>query len=225
MDELISAGNVGLMLGVRKYDHRRGAKISTYISWWIKQRIVLAIRNQSKTVRVPSHLFEQWACIQNARALLAKEFGREPNPDDIAEFLDWPVAKINRLHEVFARTISFDELIDGRGEDGRKFIETVPDATAPDPYEETAEHADALMIREVLKTLPDRDREILDLRYGLTHGTTHTLEQVGAMYGVTRERIRQIEARVLRRLRFKLDHEKKMRNGEYGNPDADLAAA
>jgi RNA polymerase primary sigma factor len=197
--ELIQEGNLGLMKGVDKFEHRRGYKFSTYATWWIRQAITRAIADQARTIRVPVHMIESINKLTRTSAALVQELGREPTAEEIAEKMDLPVPKVRHIIKIAQRPISLESPI-GVEEDSHlgDFIED----------RKVASPIDALMLshlreqtRQVLKTMTPREEQILRMRFGLDDGTEQTLEEVGRSFNVTRERIRQIESKALRRLR------------------------
>jgi RNA polymerase primary sigma factor len=195
--ELVQEGNLGLMKGVEKFEYRRGYKFSTYATWWIRQAVTSAIANQSRTVRVPNHMVEAINRLTRTTAAFVRERGREPSAEEIADLMDVTVSKARQIMSVAQHPISLESPI---GEDARvgDFIENrgVPGA------EETVTIASIReKTRETLKSLSTREERILRMRFGIDDGTEHTLEEVGRAFDVTRERIRQIESKALRRLR------------------------
>jgi len=197
--DLIQEGNVGLMRAVTKYDYHRGHKCSTYATWWIRQAVTRAIADQQRVIRLPVHVSEAISKLRRASAQLERELSRKPTNDEIAEALGVSVDKVRRTSEAARSTISLETPV---GEDGENVLgDLIPDdrLTAP------ADAADASLLRqqieEVLQKLPERERKIIQLRYGLKDGRYRTLEEVGVEFGITRERIRQIEAVALRKLR------------------------
>ena len=197
--DLINEGNVGLMKAVERFDPAKGGKLSTYGSWWIKQSIKRALANQSKTIRLPVHLVDKISRMRRTAYRLQEELGREPTDEELGEEMEMTAAKVAQLRTAAIRPASLDAPIGD--EDGNLFGEIVQDENAPTPYETLEEDTVNSMLREMIKTLPEREATILDYRFGLSGGTEKTLEEVGEKFGVTRERIRQIQNIALAKLR------------------------
>ncbi|MDG1897443.1 MAG: RNA polymerase sigma factor RpoD [Fuerstiella sp.] len=196
--DLIQEGNTGLMRAVDKYEYRRGYKFSTYATWWIRQAITRAIADQARTIRIPVHMIETMSRLRAAARELLQEMGREPSVDEMAEVADVPIEEARRVMRISRQPISLDKPL-GEGEDN-SFGEFVEDKSNDSPVSNAASEMLKDKIDSVLKTLTYREREIIKLRYGLGDGYTYTLEEVGRIFKVTRERVRQIEAKAVRKL-------------------------
>jgi len=196
--DLIQEGNTGLMRAVDKYEYRRGYKFSTYATWWIRQAITRAIADQARTIRIPVHMIETMSRLRAAGRDLLQELGREPSVEEMAEIADVPIEEARRVMRISRQPISLDKPI-GEGEDN-SFGEFVEDKSNDSPVSNAASEMLKDKIDSVLKTLTYREREIIKLRYGLGDGYTYTLEEVGRIFKVTRERVRQIEAKAVRKL-------------------------
>jgi RNA polymerase primary sigma factor len=197
--DLISEGNIGLMKAVERFDPAKGGKLSTYGSWWIKQSIKRALANQSKTIRLPVHLVDKISKMRRTAMRLQEELGREPTDDELAQELGTTASRVAQMRMAAVRPASLDAPIGD--EDSNNFAEVVQDESADTPYEQLEEKTVTRMLQEMVKTLDPREAIILRARFGLDGGQQKTLEEVGQKFGVTRERVRQIQNIALKKLR------------------------
>jgi RNA polymerase primary sigma factor len=196
--DIIQEGNTGLMRAVDKYEYKRGYKFSTYATWWIRQAITRAIADHARTIRIPVHMIETMSRLRNLSRQLLQELGREPTIDEIARRADMPVSEARRVLKISRHPISLDRPV-GESEDSY-FGDFIEDDRAESPISSAGSEMLKDRIEEVLKTLTYREREIIKLRYGIGDGYTYTLEEVGKIFKVTRERVRQVEAKAIRKL-------------------------
>ena len=202
--DLIQEGNIGLIRATNKFEYQRGHKFSTYATWWIRQAVSRAVADQGRTIRVPVHMGDQLNRMRRVQLQLLQELGREPKIEELAVGMETTPDKVENLLEISRRPVSLETPIDDEGDS--TFGDFVEDVNSPAPSDEVATHLLHEQLQQALDKLPPREAQILRLRYGLADGRVYTLEEVGQTIGVTRERVRQLEAQALNRLRQSSAH-------------------
>jgi RNA polymerase primary sigma factor len=200
--DLINEGNMGLMTGVERFDPKRGAKLSTYAAWWIKQNIKRALANQSRTIRLPVHVVDRLAHLRRAEVKLREVLDREPSDEELAHELNLDARRVRRYRDASRPPVALDAPLDDEG--SQRVSDLVADPNAAAPFDRLLLETDTELAREALATLNERERTILSLRFGLQDGRARTLEEIGYELELTRERIRQIQEEALQKLRTRM---------------------